>query len=125
MPPGHLPKECQLIALFSVRSEVSRAVYDGHFPAPRQKFPYGLAKRLCVPPVKEFGAFIYICHRHNGRRQGKRKPTAVPAKETSNALRPFSGPYCCSQKREFSFAIFCTQRYSQPNRKLGETPWPA
>ena len=58
MSPGHLLKECQLIALFSVRSEVSRAVYDGHFPAPRQEwqeFPYGLAKRPCVPPAQGFG----------------------------------------------------------------------
>ena len=55
MSPGHLLKECQLITLFSVRSEVSRAVYDGHFPAPRQKFPYVLAKRLCVPQRKDLG----------------------------------------------------------------------
>ena len=51
-----------LIALFSVRSEVSRAVYDGHFPASRQGTldPF---QRLCVPPAQGFGASTAVCHR--------------------------------------------------------------
>ena len=67
-------------------SRCARAAEGSVLTQRQRRMPYEPAKRLCVAPAQEFGAFTCICHRPYGRRweteryprpdgAGKRRPT--------------------------------------------------
>ena len=81
----------------------------GSFPTPRQGTPLDSLRVSACPLRKNLGTSPAFAI---GTTAVEKKPKANRrTRERSNAPGPLNGPYCCSQKREFSFAIFCEAAY--------------